>query len=360
MVWETMRHLAANHSVTVVGTNVEAVGIENVSVSLVANPRGPRALAPIRWRRAAGRRLEEIDHGVTVSYGVNCPVGDVLVVQSVHRAWLELGRSVPCGRFELPAKIRYVLPRHRILLALEASYFASSQAQRVVAVSENVATDLRRFYAVPNERIVVVPNGYSREQCSPERSAHLREEMRAKVGLSPTDIAILLVANEWHRKGLRVLLEATALLRDHRVQILLVGRMAPDAYQRQIEDLGLGRRVHYCGPSRDVALFHAAADLFVMPTQYEAFGSVIVEALASGLPVITTSCAGAAIAVKPDINGLLQQDPDDANELAELLHSALDPDTRTRWSRAAAQSVTDYQWPMVMAQMERVIEEVAP
>lgn len=359
MVWETMRHLADHHPVTVVASEVEADGLPNVTVRRVAAPQRSGALSPLLWRRAAARHLPSGAGSVVVSYGANCPVGDVLVVQSVHRAWLELGRPVRYGPVEVPNLMRYALPRHQVILALEAAYFRSGRYRRVVAVSDNVAADLRRLYDVPGDRIVVIPNGYAPEQCSPERSAELRDEARAGIGLGDGAVAILLVANEWHRKGLRVLLDAVAAIPDEPLHVVLVGRMPPDDYAGQIARLGLTARVHYCGATDDVARYYAAADLFVMPTQYEAFGSVIVEALASGLPVVTTAGAGAAVAVQPGVNGLLQHDPLDAVELAGLLRRALEPGTRDRWRRAAAGSVTGYEWSAIAARVRTVLMESA-
>lgn len=359
VVWETVRHLAPRHRVSVVGADVEADGAGAVEVHRRARPGPPAALAPARWRRAARRALAGVDPGVVVSYGADCPPGDVLVVQSVHRAWLEAGRPVPVRGVAVPPAVRWAMPRHRVLLALERSYFREGRGRRVVAVSANVADDLARFYGVDPALVEVVPNGYSAAQCSPGRAAARRDEMRAALGLGPDDVALLLVANEWHRKGLGVLLEAMALLGGEPVHLVLVGRMAPDAFAGRIERLGLAGRVHYRGPAADVSRYHAAADLFVMPTQYEAFGSVIVEALASGVPVITTARAGAAAAVSPGRNGLLQQDPDDPGELAGLLRRGLDPATRAAWREAAPGYVRDYEWSSVMARMEAVIAGAA-
>lgn len=358
VVWETMRHLSRRHDVTVVSSDIDTDGEDSVHVERV--PRsGPPALAPLRWRLSAGRRLRSLNPGVVVSYGVECPVGDVLVVQSVHRAWLELGRPIRLGGVRVPRRLRYALPRHQVLLALEAAYFRAGWTRRIVPVSDNVARDLSRLYGVPQDRMVVIPNGYAADQCSPERCESLRHQMRASLGLAHDDVAVLLVANEWHRKGLGVLLEALEAFRDEPVHLVLVGRMAPDDFRPQMARLGLGQRVHYCGPTGDVGRFHAVADLFVMPTQYEAFGSVIVEALASGVPVITTALAGAAVAVRPGVNGLLQEDPDDVLELQGLLAQGLDPAIRSQWRLAAPGSVREYEWSRIMRRMEQVVTEVA-
>jgi UDP-glucose:(heptosyl)LPS alpha-1,3-glucosyltransferase len=142
---------------------------------------------------------------------------------------------------------------------------------------------------------------------------------------------------------------------DPRLQLLLVGRQPPAQYDGLIERLGLRFRVRWFGVASDVAEYHAAADLFVMPTTYEAFGTVIVEALGNGLPVITSALAGAASAVRDGYNGRLLQDPTDDHKLANELAAALREGTLDRWSAVAANSVARFQWPRVMDQLETVL-----
>jgi UDP-glucose:(heptosyl)LPS alpha-1,3-glucosyltransferase len=168
-----------------------------------------------------------------------------------------------------------------------------------------------------------------------------------------------MVANEWHRKGLGVLIDALGLLADPKPVLILVGRRAPTQYAARIAAAGLEDHVRYLGAMEDVAGAYATGDLFVLPTQYEPFGTVIVEALACGLPVVTTALAGAAVTVHPGVNGLLQQDPDDATELAALLARALEGDTLAAWSAAAPGAVEGYEWSSVMAQLEAAILQSA-
>jgi glycosyltransferase involved in cell wall biosynthesis len=260
----------------------------------------------------------------------------------------------------VPNSARYLLPRHQILLALEADYFRHSRARRVIAVSRGLADDLADIYGVPDDIVTVIPNGYDAAQCNPQRRAAQRDELRSLAGIPPDAIVVLIVANELHRKGFGVLLDAVAQTRDERLRIHLVGRTPLDLYASRIETLGLAGRVTYGGLVDDVAEAHALADLFVLPTQYETFAIAALEALASGLPVvITRGTPGAGERVAHDDNGLLLDDPSDAEELSALLLLALDVDRRARWSRRAPASVADLTWERLMEQVEAVIREAA-
>ncbi|MGE0877294.1 MAG: glycosyltransferase family 4 protein [Acidimicrobiia bacterium] len=352
--WEMARYLAPRHDVTFVGHELEPEQLGPVTPSLFPRRLRP-ALQPITFRRDASKRLSDLAPDVTVSLGANCPSGDVLVVNSVHRAWLEMGKTMTVGRVRVPNRARYLLLRHQVLLQLERSYFTKRSPSAVIAVSQTVIDDLVRLYDIDPACCYVIPNGFSASQCSPERSASLRASMRGELGIADDQIALLMVANELHRKGLGVLLEAVHRADDPRLHIHVVGRMAPTDFLATAERLGLSDRLHYHGATSDVARFHAAADLFVLPTQYEAFALAIVEALASGLPVITTSVPGAGDLMRHDVNGLIQTDPLDADELAGLLTAALDAERRTGWSKAAAPSVAEYEWDALMARAEDVI-----
>ncbi|HXY28402.1 MAG TPA: glycosyltransferase family 4 protein [Acidimicrobiales bacterium] len=360
VVWEAASRLAARQRVSVV-SGVADDPPRGVHVVLVPGAPFIGPASQLRFRRSATRVVKALRPDVTVSFGSECPDADVLVMGSVHRTWVSVGGPGRVGPMRVPAGARYVLPRHVIRLALERTTVRRATEHHIVAVSENVAADLSRWYDVPADRVTVVPNGFDPEQCSPDRCLRLRNGMRKELGLGPEEHVLVLVANEYHRKGLSVLLSAMAepILADGHLRLVLAGRMAPDEYRRDIVRLGLERSVRWIGLVDDVARCYAAADLFVLPTRYEAFGSVIIESLACGLPVITTAGAGAAVAVRPDINGLLMRDPEDPLELAGLLARAFTPGTLERWRPQCRPSVDGYEWSSVMERLETVIARAA-
>ena len=194
--------------------------------------------------------------------------------------------------------LRYSCPRHQILLGMEWQLLHSKPAAIQLSMSAEAVWrgSVHAYYGVPRGLMTTIHNGSSPEDFSPERRQMMRMEARAEFGYGNGDVVALIAANELARKGFDVLVEAQARLGDQRLQVLLVGRkpLSP-AHKRRLVEFGVADSVRYAGSriGHGGRPMHAAADLFVFPTQYEAFASSIIEALASGLPVITTKARGA-------------------------------------------------------------------
>ena len=321
---------------------------------VVTTGRRPRFLRGAAFYRACSSQLAEFDYDVLNTHGCVCPVGGVQWVQSVHAAWLDRSR-----RFRPPLSLAGIKqrlnPLHPVLLRLEAAHFGARRYRKLIATTEQVRTDLQSYYDVPPEDVDIVPNGFSPSEFSPALRAQRREEVRERLGLREDEVVILFAANELERKGYRVLLAALRALGRRDVRLLVVGRPPQAEVMRWAADVGLGEVVIACGATSNVAEFHAAADLFVLPTQYEAFCLAILEALGSGLPVITTAVPGARDAMTPNVNGLVVDDPLDSDEFAQAIQVGLDRSIRDRWSAAAPASVVQYQWPTVLARYERIL-----
>lgn len=328
--------------------------VPDVRIAPVRPARVPRAYAPIAFRRAAAPVIAGVDADTVVTMGVPCPPGDVLWVHSVHRAWLERGGEIWVGGLRVPSRVRYAMARHQVLLGLERRYFEQNSARLILCTSPNEVDDLEWYYGVPRSLTRVVPNSYDPVRFHPGRR-EARGKARRHRGIDESDVVVLMVANEWHRKGLGVLVRAMAALADRRMRLELVGAADPAPYLALAHRLGIGHRVRWHGPSDDVGAWMALADLFVLPTTYEPFGTVIIEALASGLPVVTTRLAGASTAINPGVTGTLLEDPADVDELVGALATTRDDDLRHRMGVAAAVSVDDYRMETVLDRVDRLI-----
>ncbi len=233
----------------------------------------------------------------------------------VHRAWLE---RRACVEPFWKSWTRAFNPKHRQLLALESRLFSSEGAGIVIANCRMVKEEIVREYGYPAERIHVVYNGLPAAAPSPE----LRAQTREQFGIGASDYVLLFAGSGWERKGLATAIEAVGQVNAGcRPLLLVAGKGNPRAY-RQSE------RVRFLGPVGQMAACYAAADVFVLPTLYDPFSNACLEALAAGLPVLTTAANGFSEILKPGIEGEILENPTDSASLARAMEAWSDPARR--------------------------------
>jgi UDP-glucose:(heptosyl)LPS alpha-1,3-glucosyltransferase len=268
---------------------------------------------------------------------------DVLIPQGgVHPASLQCNaRRYPAGwRRWLYLAAKRLNPRFSIYRCVEARQYDPTRRTWVVAVSHFVEGHLRRFHNVPPDRIRVIPNAIDAARLDVPDPIATRLAFRRDHAIPPEAPLALFVAHNFRLKGLAPLLQAL-----HRRQLdhptrpplhLAVcggGRLAP--FRRQVKRLGLAHVVHLIGFVPDVRHAFHASDLFVLPSYYDPCSLVVFEALACGLPVITTACNGAGEVMTQGREGFVVPSPDDIPALAGALEALAHPDTRARMSTAA-------------------------
>ncbi len=178
-------------------------------------------------------------------------------------------------------------PLHLFTLARDAFRYASDIHRVVVNLTEAEARALRRTYPRVRARTVVIGNGIDLARYAPDQAS--RAKTRSQLGLRDDDVVALFVGHEYERKGLPLIFEALPLLPDH-LHLVIVGGTEDmvDRGRLQAKASGLSGRVHYVGAQADPRPFFHASDVFVFPSAYEAYPLVVLEALASGLPVVAT------------------------------------------------------------------------
>lgn len=299
------------------------------------------------WRQIAA--LQPAPHSIG-SFGIYAPPNGVVWMTSVHRAWIEVSQQQRDFKGRLKQRLN---PFHARVLQMEDAQLRGRRYRHVIALTEQVKRDTMRFYDVPAADISVVPNGYAPREFNVQRRLRQRDAMRAQFGFGADDNVVVFVANELERKGFVPLLQAIAALNDRRVHLLAVGRLDAASCASEIARLQLTERVHFTGASHDVASFYAASDVFALPTQYEPWGLVITEAMACGLPVLTSRLAGAAICVRETENGALLENPRDVDEIRAKLQLLLSGAHQSPTQIAA--SVLEYSWPRLLMKYEDVL-----
>jgi UDP-glucose:(heptosyl)LPS alpha-1,3-glucosyltransferase len=208
----------------------------------------------------------------------------------VHRAWLEQ-RAKMSGRLR-----RFLAPfnrKHSGILRLEEALLAKRGAARVIVNSQMVKNEIREFYDYPSDQIDLIHTGVPLEIFS--RTQERRHEQRRTLGLTESEIALLFAGSGWERKGLREAIEAVAGSRNPNVRLLVAGHGNENTFKMS--------GAHFLGVARDMPALYAAADIFILPTHYDPFSNACLEALASGLPVITTRNNGFSEIIDDRIHG---------------------------------------------------------
>lgn len=246
-----------------------------------------------------------------------------------HKEWLEQRK-----RF-LPALKRFFLsfnPFHQLVLKLEKNMFESGQCRKFIAISQMVKEDILKHYHCPQENISVVYNGVDLQRFHPENKN--RVTIRKKLGVPEKSTLILFVGSGFERKGLKYLLQATQFLQSEDWRLLIMGKGKWNRYLPFAPE-NLRDRIIYKEPVPEIEEYYSAADIFALPSIYEPFGNANLEALATGLPVITSRHCGAANIIQHKLNGLIVENPESPKEIADNINILFDPGLRQPMSKNA-------------------------
>lgn len=253
----------------------------------------------------------------------------------VHREWLTQ-RARARGR--LSALFDRLSPYHRYVLGAERRLFRSRRLNTVICNSHMVRDEIQRHFGVPDERLVVIHNGVDTQRYSPALRAQHRATQRARLGIPDQAPVFLFVGSGYERKGLDACLQALARA-PGAAHLVVVGKdRHARRYQARAARLGIADRVLFSGAQTEMPPFYGAADALLLPTLYDPFPNVVLEAMASGLPVVISEQCGARDIVSDGVNGL-RCDALDIDCLAGCLQRLLDDAERVRLGSAARATV---------------------
>ena len=296
----------------------------------------------LRWRDA---RYRGLTCDLVYSPGINAWDADAI---AIHIVFHEFYRRV-ASRLNFRGAPLVTWPRrlhrrlyYRLIMFLERRIYTRPRT-RLAAVSGLVAGHMAEFFR--RSDVLVIPNAVDIHRFTPEIRLQRRAAARAQMALADGDFVLLLIGNDWEKKGLETLLHSIAECRDLPLKLLVAGKDDQNLFLPVIQRLGLQGRVQFPGSSSDVVQFYAAADAYAGPSFEDSFALPPLEAMACGLPVITSVNNGGAQAITEAVDGFVLRDPRDSAALARLLRQLCEqPDLRRRIGENAARTAQAYTW----------------
>jgi UDP-glucose:(heptosyl)LPS alpha-1,3-glucosyltransferase len=262
----------------------------------------------------------------------------------VHAQWLEERARVQGPVARLSTRMS---PHHRYVLAAERALFASDRLRAVICNSDMVREEIAARFGTPAEKLVLIRNAVDGSVYHPGLRAEMGAAVRQQLGIPATARVALHVGSGFERKGVRVFLGGLARAASKPWGIVVGRDKRGAAYIEHARRLGIGERVRFTGSMSDVRPYYAAADIFVLASLYDPQPNAALEAMACGLPIITTTKCGAAELVRDGLSGHVRDaldvaaiagdldasGPGQGRAMGELARAAVEPYTPERMAR---------------------------
>jgi len=314
----------------------------------------------IEFAEAAERKLRSLALDVVHDTGAGWYC-DVFQPHGGSRRALAEHNLLALPRWMRPLKctVDRWLPRYRRFEAVMARQYVND-GRILLALSRQTQADFQEIHGVPREQIRLGYNGVDPVRFSPEHRAKYRQTVRRWLGVDDHTLLLLIVAHNFPLKGVPTLLRAMGRLtaQGRPVHLAVVGGKRLRRYERAAARLGAASTVTFTGTVHDTVPFYAAADVYVHPTFHDSCSLVVLEALASGLPVITSRLNGAAELLSEGVEGYVVSDPANVDDLLTRLEPMFVPSVRERMGRAARRLALEHTLERNVNEVLAVYEEV--
>jgi UDP-glucose:(heptosyl)LPS alpha-1,3-glucosyltransferase len=363
---EWLSHLPDEFDIHVYSQRVEDFDESKFTWHRIPKLPGPHLLNFLWWL-AANRlwrywdgRFRGLRHDLVFSAGANCLDADAICV---HIVFAEYTRQVRGGMSFLRNPL-WEWPRllHRrlyygISVLMEGRAYKNCETKLIV-YSRKTGRELKQFYG-RTDRIPVLHLGLDHSVFNTTVRAALRGRAREELKLAENQFTLILVGNDWRNKGVPVLLDALAHLRDLPVVLLIVSREDQSSCRGLITEKKLDDRVLFLPPRKDIEFYYAAADAYAGPSLQESYGIPPAEAMACGLPVIVSSAAGVSEIVTDDVDAMVLDDPTDVDKLATMIRRLYeDKELRNRLGSKARETARRYTWDRNGRDLAVILEEI--
>ena len=324
----------------------------------------PASLKMVLFALKHKRAVQNQDFDVVMGFGNTLYMNVYQSHGGVH--WLSTKRKVHSER----RKVKRVIKRLIIVFSLkqwvrawiESAPFRLDPRPRIVAISQMIKKDMESFFRVKGTEINVVYNGVDTSQYDQNLRLEFRGPLRRQLGIRADEVVFLFISYDLKKKGIEPLVKAVSLLikmGNTNFKVMVIGGLPYKALLRQINALNIEDKILFTGPVRSTKEYYASSDVFVLPTYYDACSLVVIEAMASGLPSITTSSNGAAGIIADGKDGYVISHPPEPLALAIKMQLLLDDEKRQQMSREAFSTGRSYSEEKNHQEMIEILEEVA-
>ncbi|MBE6356669.1 MAG: glycosyltransferase family 4 protein [Lentisphaerae bacterium] len=194
-----------------------------------------------------------------------------------------------------------LMPRYKVFARMEKDLFSPENTTGILCITTAQMRDFQRIYGTPSERMFLLPPGIDRKFADGLKLRENRADLRRELGIYEDETLLIQVSSAFRTKGVDRSIAAVASLPENirrKTRLLVVGKGKPAAYIKFANSCGIGSQVFFAGGREDVPELIAAADLMIHPARNEATGTVLLESLACGTPVLCSSNCGFAPMVK--------------------------------------------------------------
>lgn len=254
-------------------------------------------------------------------------------------------------------------PRYKHFVSYEQAVFGVESNTEVLLLSAKQQIEFVRYYQTPSKRFHLLPPGIDKSRVAPPNSWGIRQHVRAEYGIKDQDFLLLMVGSGFKTKGLdRILvaLHALPLELKERSHLFVIGKDHPQLFMREAIKLNIDKQITFLGGRKDVPQFLIAADLLLHPAYDENTGTVLLEAMVSGLPVLTVDICGYANYVQQADAGVVLASPFCQeifnNQVGEMLLSPV----RDQWRKNGIAFAQNQEIYDMHARAVNVIETLAP
>jgi UDP-glucose:(heptosyl)LPS alpha-1,3-glucosyltransferase len=249
--------------------------------------------------------------------------------------------------------------RRKLLSAVERRLLTGDSPPILICSSEVQQQVALAHYPLREIHLARLFNAVELEELDPTARPEARAAMRARLAVRQEQVLGLLIARDWVRKGVRQAIQAAARVHDPRLVLAIVGQEEPGRYRALARALRVETQVQFFGWAPDLYSFYRAADFFVLPTRADTCSLVVLQALAMGLPVISTRQNGACEIMTDGRHGVVLPDPQNIDALSHAMRGMLDTATRERMAAAALELRSELAYETHLARMLEIYEQAA-